>query len=491
MNRQKFLVAIGIIATTTGCTFSSIVDDKIEAYDESTGRTIIDFRTIKSSAECPSGGVEAITGEDINDDGIIQESEVERVQSICSGEVGYDTLIRVIDDPTTAHCKLINVGKDTNENGTLDEDEIYSSTKICDGTDGADGNAGLDGVDGTDGTDGGGGVVSISEDGFIISDTVYRSIRNNRFLRPIYSFKTNSAGEVLFDYSREVLFTLRQMNDTSSTYLGNGKRKISVEADTTYHIHLEANWINRVGKSYFDANVKVTGDVTYLETFTPSREEASGLIPAGNGAFLSHRNDNYSFMFEGGQPGTSLAGVKLQIDSRIQDVSLLVRSADGGYIKRLFTTGTLYPPRGLIYITVSPPSTAKNVHYTLSVDGYNYSEFKKIPSKVTIIKGKWKNASSSTGSPNNPRYEFDNLKDDGVIDINLYAVDGSTSAMTLHNSQNIIIASRVNQDMVIGNRDEGLYTVIPRPASSTNYTGDFVMIFRCDCTVNRTPSFPD
>ncbi|MCX2718906.1 DUF7151 family protein [Lentiprolixibacter aurantiacus] len=81
------------------------------------------------------------------------------------GENGYNTVVTVVViDPgqvCTNGGTEIFFGLDTNENGQLDENEIQGSTIVCNGEDGQDGTDGQNGQNGSDGQNGYNSVISI------------------------------------------------------------------------------------------------------------------------------------------------------------------------------------------------------------------------------------------------------------------------------------------------------------------------------------------
>ena len=87
---------------------------------------------------CTAGGLRIDTGLDLTGDGELAEEEIDSTSYICNGEPGDDgltALVVVSPEPTGDNCALggqrIDVGLDQNRNGELDEDEIDSTTYIC------------------------------------------------------------------------------------------------------------------------------------------------------------------------------------------------------------------------------------------------------------------------------------------------------------------------------------------------------------------------
>ncbi|WP_462249967.1 DUF7151 family protein [Ekhidna sp.] len=125
---------------------------------------------VSSSSSCDNGGIEIKIGLDSNSNGELDDGEVDATYDICNGSDGsdgtngtngldgYTTLSNIITEDPGANCAnggiKIELGLDTNNNGTLDNDEVVSENYVCNGTNGSNGSDGSDGSNGTDGSDG-------------------------------------------------------------------------------------------------------------------------------------------------------------------------------------------------------------------------------------------------------------------------------------------------------------------------------------------------
>ena len=87
-----------------------------------------------AGARCPAGGHVVRSGPDRNGNGVLDDDEGERSEVVCSG-VAPATLIRVDLEPAGAHCAsgghAVRSGPDRNGNGALDDDEIATTTFAC------------------------------------------------------------------------------------------------------------------------------------------------------------------------------------------------------------------------------------------------------------------------------------------------------------------------------------------------------------------------
>lgn len=105
-----------------------------------------------TEAECTDGGIVFLTGLDDDGDGALGESEVDDAQIVCSpedgmpgddGSPGRDALIRVTEEPAGTNCEFggqrFDSGVDTDEDGQLDDEEVEMTTYVCDAAPGEDG----------------------------------------------------------------------------------------------------------------------------------------------------------------------------------------------------------------------------------------------------------------------------------------------------------------------------------------------------------------
>ncbi|QDG53712.1 hypothetical protein FIV42_24090 [Persicimonas caeni] len=118
-------------------------------------------------ANCPDGGTQIDFGLDNGDggetagDGVLDAGEVDSTAYLCNGadgEDGTETLVEVTEEPAGDNCEAggqrIDAGSDLDADGTLGDDEITTTTYVCNGIDGQDGADGTDGADGENGADG-------------------------------------------------------------------------------------------------------------------------------------------------------------------------------------------------------------------------------------------------------------------------------------------------------------------------------------------------
>jgi hypothetical protein len=112
-----------------------------------------------AGAHCANGGSRVEAGLDVNGNGVLDAAEVSSTQYVCNGEsgptgntgaTGTATLVAMADEQAGANCanggKAINVGPDSNGNGTLDAGEIASRVYVCNGAEGSKGTSGAKGI---------------------------------------------------------------------------------------------------------------------------------------------------------------------------------------------------------------------------------------------------------------------------------------------------------------------------------------------------------
>jgi hypothetical protein len=89
-------------------------------------------------ANCPKGGLKIMSGIDVNENGILDNDEVQNTKYMCN--VGFNSLIKYDYESGGNHCTSggykISSGMDLNLNNILDANEIQNSIYICNGIDG-------------------------------------------------------------------------------------------------------------------------------------------------------------------------------------------------------------------------------------------------------------------------------------------------------------------------------------------------------------------
>ncbi len=102
--------------------------------------TLIDVIQEAPGSTCSNGGVKVRSGLDLNNDSILNADEIQSVFTICNGNDGDNSLIKTSIENPGGNCETggikIETGIDTNENNTLDENEIENVKYICNGNDG-------------------------------------------------------------------------------------------------------------------------------------------------------------------------------------------------------------------------------------------------------------------------------------------------------------------------------------------------------------------
>ena len=124
-------------------------------------------------SNCPNGGVTIESGEDSNQDHVLQTSELTSTQFVCNGLNGNDgtnglngsdgisnfkALLLISHELPGINCatggSVVNVGLDLNQDNILGRNEITSFNYICNGANGASGASGNTGATGATGLGG-------------------------------------------------------------------------------------------------------------------------------------------------------------------------------------------------------------------------------------------------------------------------------------------------------------------------------------------------
>jgi hypothetical protein len=118
----------------------------VPACKSGAANSLIRTDPIAAGSQCPAGGVAVRTGVDRNGDGVLEDDEVASTSYVCNGGSGGATttapatLVRVVAEPAGSHCRdggsAVEAGLDTNGNGTLDDAEVTTTSYVCNGDSG-------------------------------------------------------------------------------------------------------------------------------------------------------------------------------------------------------------------------------------------------------------------------------------------------------------------------------------------------------------------
>ena len=97
--------------------------------------------TMEADGEnCENGGLKIESGIDSNSNNILDNSEIDATAYVCNGIDGSSGLIKTTNEAEGENCENGGVkfesGLDLNENGILDESEISTTSFVCNGIDG-------------------------------------------------------------------------------------------------------------------------------------------------------------------------------------------------------------------------------------------------------------------------------------------------------------------------------------------------------------------
>ncbi|PLX04572.1 MAG: hypothetical protein C0595_02665 [Marinilabiliales bacterium] len=105
--------------------------------------SLLDLIIESAGENCPSGGYKIVSGLDLNSNGFLDENEILSEEYICNGDNGINgisSLINVIPEPSGDFCEYggikVESGLDQNNNGLLDNDEVNAINYVCNGDDG-------------------------------------------------------------------------------------------------------------------------------------------------------------------------------------------------------------------------------------------------------------------------------------------------------------------------------------------------------------------
>jgi photosystem II stability/assembly factor-like uncharacterized protein len=145
VNVKISAVMMALVMTAFGCGSGGSGSSPGKSVS-GTNSTLSVSKAVAASTECPYGGVEVDSGIDVNANGILDDGEVTTRQNVCNGADGNSILTAMVDEPAGDACEeggiRINVGADTNDDGTLEDSEITSHDFVCNGETGPVGPAG-------------------------------------------------------------------------------------------------------------------------------------------------------------------------------------------------------------------------------------------------------------------------------------------------------------------------------------------------------------
>jgi len=105
--------------------------------------SLINIIPLSAGNTCPTGGVKIETGLDANRNGMLDPSEVTNSENLCNGGTGvngHNSLIRTSTISSNGICQSgglqIQSGIDVNDNGVLEDSEVSQTQFVCNGVNG-------------------------------------------------------------------------------------------------------------------------------------------------------------------------------------------------------------------------------------------------------------------------------------------------------------------------------------------------------------------
>ncbi len=145
--------AVLAVSVLTACSDSDSNSDSTDSEATASSNETSDSSVFTSSTVidagnvCAAGGIEIDMGFDTNGNETLDDDEVIGTETVCNGEDGQNgsvALVTVTSEAAGDSCSLgglrVDAGVDTNDNDTLDTDEITATEYVCNGIDGEDAN---------------------------------------------------------------------------------------------------------------------------------------------------------------------------------------------------------------------------------------------------------------------------------------------------------------------------------------------------------------
>ncbi len=357
-----FITVSACIPTETEETTTSIEDNTLNNSSRVT--TIL---LPVGSFECEFGGVQINSGFDQNDNKILDISEVTTSKVVCNGNNGFNSLIRIFDEPEGGNCpyggKRIIYGLDTNSDSSLSSNEIEDTQYLCnldqiltappscsvtDNENGSieltcpDGTTAtiLNGTNGTNGTDGVSCSVSTNENGSATitcedgtTSTVQDGTNGTNGTDGVScSVSTNENGSATITCEDGTTSTVQDGTDgadgtgsglVAELYCTGGLGSWPLSSiQWQYHLYLLEN-----GDVYVTAGV-ISGDMEDSKTaiYSPNHAEyTTAPILLEHYPFAGSQSNTYwvlAYDRQSNQAIVSLEGTDTQYDSRVEYCSL-------------------------------------------------------------------------------------------------------------------------------------------------------------------------
>ncbi len=115
--------------------------------------SLVRLSDVGPGAQCTGGGQRVDVGPDVNNNGTLDDDEVNQTAYVCNGVAGQtpgNAVVATKAEAAGANCATggvrVDAGVDLNSNQALDPEEITSTTFVCNGQQGSTGTNGVDGL---------------------------------------------------------------------------------------------------------------------------------------------------------------------------------------------------------------------------------------------------------------------------------------------------------------------------------------------------------
>ena len=167
---QTLMLVLALSLSTYSYASLDSMDMEVGTDGKNASEMLVRTEGRSADSICTEGGAEIFLGNDLNENGYLDDEEVTSSTKVCHGKEGLSgpqgapgtsggSSIGLIEtevlDFGTIYCSqsgiMIHSGTDVNSNGILDESERTTSVPVCDGLVGSNGNDGSIGTNGADG----------------------------------------------------------------------------------------------------------------------------------------------------------------------------------------------------------------------------------------------------------------------------------------------------------------------------------------------------
>lgn len=399
-------------------------------------------------SECANGGIKLTTGLDINDNGMIDLAEVNKIEFVCNGLNGLNganSLIATYLEEPGANCTnggaRFDSGLDDNFNGVLDEVEVKSSQYLCHGEQGEQGEQGESGENGANGESGLASLV----------DTL---------VEPVGVNCPEGGVQIVTGLDLDSNGTLSLEERTNSAYVCHG---MDPGGDSCVLVDdVMGGKVLRCGDEELIVELPPLYDELEITEITHGYRIEDSWASSGNRNAFDPRNPLY--VFEVTETGTvdylTAGSAGISAYAIIMDSEWFYMTSGSGYSG----DRSIELEAGTYYMSVAPQNMRTQASFSIELTGA-VANVRKVAVQNVEISDEWTSSRHSHASFQNPQYTFDiDRESDFAVDV--FSNDG----VDIHLTDEDGIRVTSSYGAMIRRLDAGSYTLVI--ANDANYQNE-------------------